>query len=317
MVIFVKAWAKTRTINSPYHGTLSSYGYVLMVLHYLVNIATPPVLPNLQLLWQRSKMPEGEGMEKESELIKGYDVRFWRDEEEIRKCAGKGELTRNNESLGELLRGFFVYYAQQGVGSPMGGFNWSQSVLSLRTRGGLVSKREKGWTGAKTTVDGREVERGGGGGGGGTTATTTAGDKDDRAAEEGGGVDDGGGGGAGGGGKKGKEGKGREIRHRYLIAIEDPFEIEHNVARTVGHFGVCAIRDEIRRAKGIVERVGREKNSGWGRSMGRGGVLGGGLFDEGPDREVLEREARERERRGREARERVERERLEGANRQV
>ncbi|KAI9700651.1 MAG: Zinc finger, CCHC domain-containing protein [Candelina mexicana] len=294
MVIFVKAWAKTRTINSPYHGTLSSYGYVLMVLHYLVNVATPPVVPNLQLMWQRSKMPEGEGIAKESDLVKGYDVRFWRDEEEIRACAGRKELTQNNESLGALLRGFFIYYAQQGISSPKGGFNWSQSVLSLRTPGGLLSKREKGWTGARTTVDGKEVEKSG-------TATTTTVDKDDKPAEDGG-ADNGG----GGKGKEGKEAKGKEIRHRYLVAIEDPFETEHNVARTVGHFGVCAIRDEIRRAKGIVERMGRETSGG--TTMGRGEVLGG-LFDEGPDREMLEREARERERRGREVREKAVRER--------
>ena len=48
MGIFVKVWAKARKINTPYHGTLSSYGYVLMVLHYLMNVAKPPVIPNLQ-----------------------------------------------------------------------------------------------------------------------------------------------------------------------------------------------------------------------------------------------------------------------------
>ena len=37
-----------RKINSPYKGTLSSYGYVLLVIYFLVHVKHPPVLPNLQ-----------------------------------------------------------------------------------------------------------------------------------------------------------------------------------------------------------------------------------------------------------------------------
>lgn len=37
-----------RKINSPYKGTLSSYGYVLLVIYFLVHVKSPPVLPNLQ-----------------------------------------------------------------------------------------------------------------------------------------------------------------------------------------------------------------------------------------------------------------------------
>ena len=40
--------APSRRINSPYHGTLSSYGYVLLVLYFLIHVKNPPVLPNLQ-----------------------------------------------------------------------------------------------------------------------------------------------------------------------------------------------------------------------------------------------------------------------------
>ncbi len=333
MVIFVKAWAKTRTINSPYHGTLSSYGYVLMVLHYLVNIATPAVVPNLQLLWHHSAAPRGEGDEATSDLVKGYDIRFWRDEGQITALAASGNLTTNTSSLGSLLRGFFHYYAHQGVTTPAGGFNWSQSVLSLRTPGGLLTKKEKGWTGAKTTVDGKEVEK--------PVAKEKKDVKDGKNEAE---------------GKAGKDenivddrkdrkdrkigetrenakdtedteatkdatdpqtpndqkdsndpkSAGKEVRHRYLVAIEDPFEIEHNVARTVGHFGVCAIRDEFRRAVRIIQRVGR------------GERVTEGLFDAGPDREKLEREARDKERKMREERERLVRERgeREGAERE-
>ena len=228
MVLFVKAWSKKRKINCPYHGTLSSYGYVLMVLHYLVNIAQPPVVPNLQTV---SQAFEDELSMKEA-VLDGYNILFFRNETAIEELRRKKWITSNEESLGSLLRGFFHYYAQTGYSSPAGGFQWTQDTLSLRTVGGILPKQSKGWTGAKTeTVD---VS------GPGPTQT-------------------------------------KEIRQRYLFAIEDPFEIEHNIARTVVHNGIVAIRDEFRRAHRLIEN---------------GGVMPGkrdeGLFTEAEDKENLQ-----------------------------
>ena len=200
MVIFIKAWAKHRKINSPYHGTLSSYGYVLMVLHYLMNVVKPSVIPNLQLVPQamEDRSPEND------QVIDGYTVRFWRKEADIIRTVETGRLLQNRtDTVGSLLRGFFQYFAQPSYG----GFNWGTDVLSLRTFGGLLRKDAKGWTGAKTT----------------TTEPTTPGED------------------------------AKEIRHRYLFAIEDPFETEHNIARTVVHNGIVAIRNEFRRAHGIIQ----------------------------------------------------------------
>jgi terminal uridylyltransferase len=211
MVLFVKAWAKRRLINSPYRGTLSSYGYVLMVLHFLINVAQPSVLPNLQLLWEANSNPSAETVYQSDTEVDGYDVRFWRDEEAIQKAAARGDLTKNQQSVGSLLRGFFDYYARQGPGVTGYGFSWSMDALSIRSRGGLISKKAKGWTGAKTTV----------------TEPTHPGQQK------------------------------KEVRHRYLFAIEDPFEIEHNIARTVTHPGIVAIRDEFRRAWRIIVSTGR------------------------------------------------------------
>jgi len=45
MVLFIKVWTKRRKINNPYVGTLSSYGYVLMVIYYLAHVCKDPVLP--------------------------------------------------------------------------------------------------------------------------------------------------------------------------------------------------------------------------------------------------------------------------------
>ncbi len=215
MVLAVKAWAKHREINSPYHGTLSSYGYVLMVLHFLANVASPPVVPNLQQAWKYPKPGTWSQPVCEEVWIDGHDVRFWRDEAEISELARKGLLTRNQQPLGELLRQFFEYYAQQGPHVSNGGYAWAMDVLSIRTAGGILSKKTKGWTGARTTVvEAKEPGQ-----------------------------------------------KQKEVRHRYLFAIEDPFETDHNIARTVTHNGIVAIRDEFRRAWHIISNYGKRSDA--------------------------------------------------------
>lgn len=150
MVLFIKNWASRRKVNSSYNGTLSSYGYVLMVLHFLVNVVRPAVCPNLQLARHNRNDPPAPA--DPNSCCAGYDVRFWRNEAEIRELAAKGMLTHNREPLGSLLRQFFHYYAQQGAHVPQGGFVWTHQVLSLRTPGGIMTKEAKGWTGAKTTL---------------------------------------------------------------------------------------------------------------------------------------------------------------------
>lgn len=221
-IIVVKAWAKSRKINSSYHGTLSSYGYVLMALHYLMNVCQPPIIPNLQLVPQASTPENDYG-------LNGYNVQFWQSEHEILEAAHQGQLTQNHtDTVGSLLRGFFQYYAHP----HGGGFSWMTDVLSLRTPGGILRKEDKGWTGARTV----------------TVESTVPGEDD------------------------------KEVRHRYLFAIEDPFELEHNVARTVVHNGIIAIRDEFRRADKIIQT----------RATGRT-MLDGDLFAEAASKENLQR----------------------------
>jgi DNA polymerase sigma len=232
MVLFVKHWAKVRGINSPYRGSLSSYGYVLMVMHYLVNVVQPFVCPNLQLL----APPDDPNVPPEHYVCKGYNVRFWRDEETIRHLAAQGQLNQNRQSLGQLLRGFFEYYAYPGNMSSIPGvrgFDWSHDVLSLRTPRGLLRKDVKGWTGAKTTKEVKTVAAPPGTEASATNQSTVQGLPATQEV--------------------------KEIRHRYLFAIEDPFELEHNVARTVTHTGIVAIRDEFRRAWRLIRNAGSER----------------------------------------------------------
>ncbi len=191
---FVKIWAKARDINTPYRGTLSSYGYIMMVLHFLMNIASPPVIPNLQYL---AKIEDGWHPDREIPLFDGFDIRFVSRPAEIQELQKDMARNKNKETTAQLLRGFFRYYATRE------GFFWTRDAISIRQKGGIVPKAEKGWTEAKWA-----------------------------------------------------ESKNKNVRLRYLLAIEDPFEVEHNVARTVGHHGLVSIRDEFRRAWSLVERVG-------------------------------------------------------------
>jgi DNA polymerase sigma len=94
MIYFVKHWAKQRKLNEPYQGTLSSYAYVLMVIHYLQR-SMDPVLPNLQL--------NCEGI-------------HW-NKKEVLKLNGK--------SVGYLIMGFFYYFAYE--------FDFGKDVISIKT----------------------------------------------------------------------------------------------------------------------------------------------------------------------------------------
>lgn len=115
-----------------------------MILHYLINIVSPPVLPNLQL----EPVPEGTDESRVSYSEDGTNYNIW-----FSRQTGASLLaTVNTDSLGELLRGFFDYYAYK--------FVWGQAVISIRTEGGLLSKQEKGWTAAisrpTVTADGSD-----------------------------------------------------------------------------------------------------------------------------------------------------------------
>lgn len=127
MCCVVKVWTKRRKLNNPYLGTLSSYGFVLLVLHYLINVRKPPVLPNLQRL-----QPANKSSVDRAEF-EGHDVYFFDDFEHLPLYW----QSQNRDSVGELLVDFFHYYQKE--------FRYSFDVVSIRTDGGLLSKQAKGW----------------------------------------------------------------------------------------------------------------------------------------------------------------------------
>ncbi|XP_002983593.2 UTP:RNA uridylyltransferase 1 [Selaginella moellendorffii] len=120
LAFMVKHWAKRRQVNDTYRGTLSSYAYVLMCIHFLQQ-RRPPILPCLQ------------------EMRPTYEVKVgsircaYYDQVETLRDFGAD----NKETLGELLTAFFDYWACQ--------HDYNHSVISVRT-GGYLSKNEKEWT---------------------------------------------------------------------------------------------------------------------------------------------------------------------------
>lgn len=199
--VFVKLWAQSRQIDDLRNGTLCPHGYTLMVIHYLMNIAQPPVLPNLQIVEQYSS-----GQVK-IDNVNGYDVRFFNNEAELQTLSKSKGPWKNTQSVGELLRGFFAYYSMRRPNSSLGCLSWANETISIRTKGGLRHKRAKGWCTASTDANG--------------------------------------------------------CRQRFLIAIEDPFELDRNVASAVTPSGLNMVQSEFRRAETIIRRVQEIPGSGW------------------------------------------------------
>ncbi|KFQ78743.1 Poly(A) RNA polymerase GLD2, partial [Phaethon lepturus] len=106
LVVVVKKWASFHDINDASRGTLSSYSLVLMVLHYLQTLPEP-ILPSLQ-----KNYPEAFDSTMQLHLVHQAP------------CAIPPYTSKNGSSLGDLLIGFFKYYATE--------FDWSHQMISVR-----------------------------------------------------------------------------------------------------------------------------------------------------------------------------------------
>lgn len=139
LCLLVKYWAKRRKINDTYRGTLSSYCYVMMVIHFLQSEAhcRPPVLPCLQT-WQRPPLDTPEGAPV---MIDGFDCWYHRDLHAASLAEhGYGPAashSANRASLVDLLLGFFRLYAHE--------FDFKEWVVSVRT-GAYLDKKKKVWS---------------------------------------------------------------------------------------------------------------------------------------------------------------------------
>lgn len=120
LAFIIKHWAKSRGVNETYHGTLSSYAYVLMCIHFLQQ-QRPAILPCLQ------------GMNPTySVRVDNVDCAFF---DQVEKLGHFGR--HNKDTIAHLVWGFFFYWAYC--------HDYANSVISVRT-GSTISKRDKDWT---------------------------------------------------------------------------------------------------------------------------------------------------------------------------
>lgn len=172
MASVIKRWAKARDINNPARHTLSSYGYILMLLHFLTNhersgdgLVSPmgnstrnnqvlPLLPNLQ--WMHNSWPESsrdtpytefreppkEPMQHPREENIKVNSYFYRlDQAKLKTLQQR--FPGQDLSLAILLASFFRYYAYD--------FDYKRHVVSLNSTNvyGIVEREVKaeldGW----------------------------------------------------------------------------------------------------------------------------------------------------------------------------
>ncbi|KAK9742868.1 hypothetical protein RND81_03G201900 [Saponaria officinalis] len=120
LAFLVKHWAKSRGINETYQGTLSSYAYVLMCIHFLQQ-RYPPILPCLQ------------GMKATYAVtVDHIECSFFDQVEQLRNFGAQ-----NKENIAQLMWAFFSYWAYC--------HDYANTVISVRT-GNTLSKHEKDWT---------------------------------------------------------------------------------------------------------------------------------------------------------------------------
>ena len=172
MASVIKRWAKARDINNPARHTLSSYGYILMLLHYLTyhqrsgdGLVSPmgnstrdnrtlPLLPNLQ--WMDSSWPESprgtpytefrappkqpvQHPREENVKVNSYFYRL----DQVKLKNLQERFPGQDLSLAILLASFFRYYAYD--------FDYKRHVVSLNSTNvyGIVEREVKaeldGW----------------------------------------------------------------------------------------------------------------------------------------------------------------------------
>ncbi|XP_008783591.2 UTP:RNA uridylyltransferase 1-like [Phoenix dactylifera] len=120
LAFIVKHWARSRHINETYQGTLSSYAYVLMCIHFL-QLRKPAILPCLQAMEATYAV-----------TIDNIECAYF---DQVEKLHDFG--ARNKESIARLLWAFFQYWAYH--------HDYTSDVISVRT-GSIISKQAKDWT---------------------------------------------------------------------------------------------------------------------------------------------------------------------------
>lgn len=127
--VALKVWMKCCNISGASEGWLSSYAYIIMLVHFLQRIEKP-VLPFLQQVSLPTKP-------KKPMLIGEWDVYFYNPDEMV-------WLAPNSQSVAELWLDFFAYYAWK--------FDFENEVVQIR-HPRVLMKKSKGWESSSFAVE--------------------------------------------------------------------------------------------------------------------------------------------------------------------
>jgi len=122
-------------IGDASRGSLSSYAYTLLTLHFLQQ-TNPPVLPCLQELHIN---------EKPEVIIDNWNTWFFDDLDNLHHYWP--HLGANRRSVAELFMQFLIYYSDE--------FNFDEHVVCSRQLKPLT-RLEKMWTGKKIAIEGND-----------------------------------------------------------------------------------------------------------------------------------------------------------------
>lgn len=120
----VKQYAKSCNIADASKGSLSSFAWSVMVIHFLQH-TQPPILPHLQ-----------ETGNKKTVEVNGWNV--WFDE-----SFEPSSMARNQTGLTSLFKQFLLYFKA---------FDFENHVISIRTSR-LITKSEKDWTSCAMAIE--------------------------------------------------------------------------------------------------------------------------------------------------------------------
>lgn len=110
LLFALKTWCKSRAVAHPEQGSLSSYSWVLLMLHYLQR-THPPVIPNMQY--------QG----RVQTFVHAADAKVIKAHYEPAVC--ERWQSQNTAPLGELLHGFYKYFHE---------YDWARKVVDIRGR---------------------------------------------------------------------------------------------------------------------------------------------------------------------------------------
>ena len=117
------AMVKDCDIGDASRGFLSSYAYIILMIHYLQQVS---VLPVLQELHEESQQPEN--------LCEGFNTWFQDDPHAIKRLF----TCENNKSLSRLWIGFLQYYTEC--------FHFEMITVQIRQRDTLMKCDKFGWS---------------------------------------------------------------------------------------------------------------------------------------------------------------------------